>query len=248
MAVNWKNISKVYQWSYFNHLCPCLLCGLDAGDGTGLCQACRRDLPWLNGPLCRCGLPRRPGQACPGCLCQQAPIAAVRPCFHYCFPIDRLLNRYKHDSDLACERVLGQLWRQQLPDPGGAGALVPVPLHWRRHLQRGFNQARQLAAALASASGRPLWPVLGRRRWAPSQQRLGRQQRWRDTDERFVCRQPVSGLHLVLVDDVHTTGATVSACARALHEAGAASVEVWCLARTLPHAGGLTQVKASTSN
>ena len=234
-TVNWKNVAKVYQWANIDQFCPCLLCGLAGGDGTGLCSDCQQDLPWLAGSLCRCGLPRRRASpACPGCLCEQWPLQAIRPCFRYAFPVDRLLNRYKHHRDLACERVLGQLWRRHPPDAGAAVALVPVPLHWRRQLWRGFNQAHHLAADLSRGSGLPVRPLLRSGRSAPAQQTLGRTDRLEGAGGRFECHTALHGENLVLVDDVVTTGATVAACSQALLAAGAGSVTVWCLARTLP--------------
>lgn len=116
-------------------------------------------------------------------------------------------------------------------------SLVPVPLAPARLRERGFNQARLLALHLARATGWRLQPVLRRRRTGPSQMRAGRRERATNVRGGFDCLPGGSvaerGRHLVLVDDVVTTGETVAACARALQRAGSRSVGVVSFARTL---------------
>jgi ComF family protein len=112
--------------------------------------------------------------------------------------------------------------------------LVAVPLHPRRHRERGFNQAELLAIALARGSGLDLAQgVLVRRKDTPPQAGLSSAARRRNVVGAFaVRRRPrVNGRTLVLVDDVATTGATAGACARALAEAGAAEVRLLTVAR-----------------
>jgi ComF family protein len=117
----------------------------------------------------------------------------------------------------------------------GAGAdIVPVPLHPKRRRQRGFNQAELLAAALARGSGLALSPgVLVRRKDTSPQAGLSSAARRRNVAGAFAVRHRsrVMGRTLVLVDDVTTTGATASACARALKDAGAAEVRLVTVAR-----------------
>ncbi|NDH54884.1 MAG: ComF family protein, partial [Betaproteobacteria bacterium] len=114
--------------------------------------------------------------------------------------------------------------------------LVPVPLHPLKQRDREFNQAEILARYLSAASGIPLHPGLIRRVAATATQtRLTRPQRAANVRGAFALRPGVtlSGERLVLVDDVFTTGATTSACARALRAAGAGEVCVWTVARGL---------------
>jgi len=129
-------------------------------------------------------------------------------------------------------------------DERGGGAwdlVVPVPLHWRRRLARGFNQAERIARPLAARLGLPMRPVLRRRRATPAQARLGRAERLGNLDEAFDVRQTLlrgrgmrlDGAHALLVDDVATTGATLDAAARALREAGAECVTAVVAVRTL---------------
>jgi ComF family protein len=113
--------------------------------------------------------------------------------------------------------------------------VVPVPLHWRRRLTRGYNQAERIARPLASLLGLPFDPLLSRGRATPPQSLLGRTQRLANLRRAFrVPRsREIQGLHLLLVDDVATTGATLDAAAETLKKAGAAAVTALVAGRTL---------------
>jgi ComF family protein len=117
--------------------------------------------------------------------------------------------------------------------------IVPVPLHRRRFLLRGFNQAAELARALAAATSLDHAPQ-ALRRVRPTRQQVGLRQSQRESNVRGAFRVPVEaemhirGRRVLLVDDVLTTGATVAACARALKRSGARAVDVLAFARVLP--------------
>ncbi len=111
-----------------------------------------------------------------------------------------------------------------------ADAIAPVPSHPRRLRERGFNQAALLAVELGKATGVEVREaLLSRTRDAPSQLSVaGPANRWANVAGSFVCAEPITGLRLLLIDDIVTTGATMSACAGALKASGAR--EVWGLA------------------
>lgn len=114
--------------------------------------------------------------------------------------------------------------------------IVPVPLHRRRLIGRRYNQAALLSQALGRAAGKPVCvDALIRHRATPSQGRMSRSQRARNVRGAFaartVRRARIEGRSILLIDDVMTTGATVSACVNALLQAGAANVDVLTLAR-----------------
>ncbi len=222
----------------------CLLCGdRHEGDACDLCGQCARDLVRNDSACARCALPLpRPAAACGECLRDAPPFDAAFAPFEYAHPLDLLLTRLKFGRSLAAGRVMGELWiaaiRTALAD--GAitrlpGALLPVPLHADRLRERGYNQALELARPLAAALGLRLAPELLRReRPTAAQTDLGAAARRRSLRGAFSFAPPRDGAapdHVVLVDDVMTTGATVRECARVLKRAGIARVDVWAMAR-----------------
>ncbi|HOW68662.1 MAG TPA: ComF family protein [Candidatus Paceibacterota bacterium] len=148
-----------------------------------------------------------------------------------------LIHRYKYQRALWLEPFLaGLLIRQALPVLSSQkwDVLAPVPLFPARQRQREFNQAERLAKNLSQATHIPVESrLLRRNRPTPSQTRLSRFQRADNVRNAFNVnpRFHIEGHHVLLVDDVFTTGATTNACARALKKAGAAQVAVWTLAR-----------------
>lgn len=147
------------------------------------------------------------------------------------------IRRFKYESrpDLAgplSDLLRGLARRAELE----GDAVVPVPLHPRRLAERGYNQAALLARPLAREIGARFEPRgLIRKMDTPRQAELIRERRFDNVAEAFAVRDPerLRGERLILVDDVSTTGATLGACRRLLEEAGAASVRMVVLARTL---------------
>jgi ComF family protein len=119
-----------------------------------------------------------------------------------------------------------------------ADFIVPVPLHYARLVRRGFNQSAWLAGAISGQSGTPMLVDAIKRTWrTPSQAGLSARARRRNVAGAFTISKPaatrISGRRVLLVDDVLTTGATLSACTRALKQAVAANVDVLVLARVV---------------
>lgn len=215
----------------------CVLCGERHGVSHGLCRECPDELPRLTGILCRCGLPLhagRSGRLCGRCICDPPPWQVVEAPFLYAWPLDRLIVGYKYRRQGWLERPLLRLWRENFEPASRPDFLVPVPLHWRRRLWRGFNQASRLALGLGRDRDIPVLAALTRTRATSRQQGLAAGDRRNNMHNVFVCRSDLSGCHVALVDDVVTTGSTAREATRALLHAGAASVQVWALARALP--------------
>lgn len=236
--VNWKAATKVYCRSFFDHFCPCLLCGKMSR--SLLCAQCTVLLPSLQGPLCRCSLPMpgannsQPPPLCGRCVRRPPPFAASHAPLIYSHPLDRLIQRYKHHGDLVCENALEQLLADMLLPWPDTDALCALPAHWQRCWWRGFDQSQRLASQLSRLWQRPLLPALLRQRATASQQGLKRTQRERNLRQAFRCVLPMAGLSITLIDDVMTTGSSARAASRTLLDAGAREVNVWTLARTLP--------------
>lgn len=116
---------------------------------------------------------------------------------------------------------------------GAASVVVPIPLHRRRERERGFNQSAVIARAIAARFGTRVLPALRRARTTPPQAELDRAARLTNVTGAFACTDvaAVRGRSVLLIDDVVTTGATMSECARTLRAAGAARIWGFALAR-----------------
>ena len=211
----------------------CLVCGERGMPGHDLCAACKAALPW-QGPACpRCALPQPGGNPCDTCRQSPPPLQAVHAVFDYAFPLDRLLPRLKFHRDFAAGRVLVQCMTDRLPSLPRPDAVIPIPLHRARLRGRGYDQALELARPLARALGIPLLDrALRRRMRTRAQSRLDADARQRNLRDAFhVDARIALPAHVVLVDDVMTTGATLHAAATALRRTGVARVDAWVCAR-----------------
>lgn len=211
----------------------CLVCGERGDRGRDLCRSCTGALPWLHSACPTCALPLpMPASACGACLRRAPPLGAVHAAFLYARPLDRLLPRFKFHGDLAAGRLLSQLLADACADWARPDALVPIALHRARLRQRGYDQALELARPLARALQLPLLEgALRRTRATAPQSELSALARRRNLRGAFACDGMALPAHVVLVDDVMTTGATLHAAARALHRAGVERVDAWVCAR-----------------
>lgn len=218
----------------------CLLC---AGPGQtdpllDLCRVCEEDLP-LPGPACRiCAQPiAHDGGLCPACLVSPPPFDQVIAAFSYQWPVDRMIHRFKFGGDLAMGRVLACLLAKRIlagacmSGHHTATAIVPVPLHWRRRIRRGFDQGVEIATTVARQTRLPLDVTCCRRRIATrAQSGLRASSRRRNVRGAFVVC-PCPPRSVLLIDDVMTTGSTCSELAAQFKTAGCETVIVACLSR-----------------
>lgn len=178
------------------------------------------------------------GGLCRRCRARLSPLQGVRATFDYDGPIADAIQRLKYElrDDLA--KPLADRWLKELgptdliPQGAGQPLVCPVPLHPDRLAHRGFDQAWLLARALARALALPAAARAVRRRRATRPQvGLGLAARERNVHGAFQASTQVTGRHVILVDDVLTTGASLRACAQAAREAGALSITAFTLAR-----------------
>ena len=208
----------------------CVACrGPTAGAAVVLGGACRRALPWLPADCCeRCGLPR----SCRPCPARDAPFSAAWAAVAYEGVARDALHALKFRAARPLADVMAAQIAARAPERVLRGAIVAVPAHPGRRRSRGFDPAQLLAGALQRRTGLPLVAPLARGR-APTRQ-LGASREVRRMAGRLDIRArgPVPEF-VVLVDDVHTTGATLSACAETLRRSGCRRVAAVTWARTL---------------
>jgi ComF family protein len=214
----------------------CILCLSPATGPVDLCRACIDLLP-EQGPACeRCASPLPVGQRCGACVTRPPPFSRARVPFLYAYPLDALIKAAKFSNRLDYLSHLGRIMADRLRDAvPPPECLVPVPLHWRRLVTRGYNQALELARPLGRELGVPLETGVCRRsRYTEPQTGLSARDRARNVRSAFRVARALPYRHVALVDDVLTTGSTARELARVLLSTGAASVEVWALARAAP--------------
>ena len=156
--------------------------------------------------------------------------------YSYGFYEDRLrdlIHVYKYDRVEPLAKPLGRLLALALPRDRAFDVVVPMPLHWQKRWQRGFNQSALLAREVSRRTGFPVARALRRVRNTQAQAGLTNAKRRANVSGAFRAIKPhaVRGKRVLLIDDVLTTGATASSCARALKLAGAAEVTLLTLAR-----------------
>lgn len=231
----------VYDWfeRVGRRLYPpyCLLCSRPSHGASELCADCVRDLPWNRHACPRCALPMpvESGAAfCGQCLKSPPPWDNAASPLIYNWPLDQLLQRFKFHADLATGQILGELLAEFLAAMPGAkpDVIVPVPLHGARLRERGFNQALELARPVSRRLHLHLDShTCVRRKNTAVQSKLDAHERHRNLRDAFAMRTSMAGAHVVILDDVITTGATMAALSEALREAGAERITVWSLAR-----------------
>jgi len=220
----------------------CLKCGIEVSGDGALCAECWRGIAFLQPPCCaRCGLPfdvdLGADAICGACASETPLYGRARAALRYDEASRTLVLAFKHGDKLQLAPALSRFMRQAGAELlATCDVIVPVPLHWTRLFARRYNQAAVLAHAVVRDGGPPVVAdLLERRRATPSQGRSGRTERRRNVRGAFALKRgrEVAGQRVLLIDDVLTTGATASECARTLLDAGATSVDVLTLARTV---------------
>lgn len=198
----------------------CPFCGkVLEGSNEGMCAPCQKSLPWTEGKA-------KPVEGCDVCLSSM----------WYTGRVPNAVHRYKFKGGRAHARLFGTLMAQCLSDHWHqrVDLVTWVPLSPKRLRERGYDQAELLARQVAKLSGLPVAPTLSKVRNTKTQSQLeGQAER---TANVLGAYRPLSGLelthrHVLLVDDVATTGATLSQCAACLRESGAQTVAALTFAR-----------------
>jgi ComF family protein len=213
----------------------CVLCGAVLAEGC-ICMDCRAELPWTGFACERCGQATAtllaPGACCGECQQRPPPFDKAFAPLLYTFPVDSALKAMKFRRQLVYAPAFAGLLLEPLvrhfPD---VDALLPVPLHPRRHALRGFNQAAELCRPLQRQTGLPVIAAARRIRFTQPQTGLDAAERRRNVQAAFAVRETLRCRHPLVIDDVITTGETCRQLAAALLRAGARRVSVLAVAR-----------------
>ncbi len=209
----------------------CTGCGREGGI---VCTQCAADLERVAPPRCAiCSAPGTDG-VCDWCLQHPRGFESLLSPFRFEGPIRDAVHALKYRGVRAAADSLGGLMAEYLQTPTvNADVLVPVPLHPRRLRNRGYNQSALLARAISARASLPVLDghLVRIRNSRPQVEVTSREERRRNIADNFDCQHDASGLAILLVDDVATTGSTLSECARTLKDAGASSVHALTLAR-----------------
>jgi ComF family protein len=216
----------------------CILCHGRSSQTLDLCCACQSELPILPQSCPRCAkIFSSTTLTCGTCLQNPPVFAATYALFSYLPPITKLLMEIKFHQLLVNARLMGELlasaiqqhWYigQSLPDK-----IIPVPLHPQRLRERGFNQAVEI--------GRPIQKKTGifldinscfRIKHTAAQATLKAEKRVDNLKNAFAINQDLTGQHIAILDDVITTGHTVTELSKTLKKAGAKRIDIWACAR-----------------
>lgn len=223
-----------------------------------ICEDCWQVIEHIRPPLCElCGAPFDPAAQgaprCADCRGKRRSFTVARSAAYYQGPLVDAIRRFKYDCQMVLWRPLGRVLVEALQQ--GAAALNPetvdvicaVPLHASRLRERGFNQSELLAEFVANNLQKPLKPLLVKTRSTLPQVDLPAQSRAANVRDAFAANlhEIIKGQTVLLIDDLFTTGATMTECARVLRRAEAKEVRVLTLARPMPRWRVGTRMKAA---
>jgi len=228
--------------SLINILLPraCLLCRTVTHEPHHLCTPCVKELPILSHSCQKCAQflhsSERRQLICGQCLSDPPPFHTVFALFPYQPPLPKLVAGLKFEQQFSHGEFFSSLmahaardqWysNQSYPD-----LIVPMPLHQKRLQERGFNQALEIAKPVSRMLNIPIDQAAMRSKATLPQSTLPASERKRNMAKAFTTARSYAGLHVTVIDDVMTTGHTVTALARLLNQCGARRVDIWCCAR-----------------
>jgi len=215
----------------------CVFCGVVCRPPErSICAGCDADLPRIPYPCPGCArplaAPPATGTVCGACQQRPGPFARVVAPLAYEFPVDAAIKQFKFQRRLYYAQAFGELLLRASADlPDDVDAVLPVPLHWWRHGTRGFNQAAEICRPLVKRARLPVLKNVVRVRATAYQSGLSAIERRRNLQRAFAVRGQVAARHVLIVDDVITTGTTCAQLARMLKRHGVEQVSVLALAR-----------------
>ncbi len=227
----------------FVYPAQCRVCDKSLGLETVpyMCDACWHDIQFVEPPWCEiCGTPDIENEnTCEACASNPPRYGKLRTIALYEAALQQAIHLFKFEKRRRLAKPLTQLILAHIPNDCSIGDydfILPIPIHKKRLRERGFNQATLLAKGIAKATGVPIaTDVLFRHRYTAPQSSLDREARQTNIVDAFQLRaeESIRGKHLLLIDDVFTTGATIREAVKALWHADPAEIDVLTLARAL---------------
>ena len=220
----------------------CAICSANVATGEYLCRDCETKIPRITAPFCsKCSEPFDGAITtvfeCANCAHRELYFDAAVSAVRSRGIVRRIILDFKYGKHMHLRHLVVRWLVAALDDHRLSGRpfdlVVPVPLHPARQRERGFNQAALLAESLSARMSIPVRPALARTRYTTTQTAFDRVERMENLHGAFRLRKnaDVRQLHVLLIDDVLTTGSTLSECARVLKKAGAATVHAATAAR-----------------
>lgn len=219
----------------------CIVCGQRSQRCIDICRPCENELPWMSWQCQRCALPVSSAGAklCGQCLLSPPVFHRAISVWKYSPPVAQLISAFKYRRRCSYGRVLSELAAPVFTDAYRQSTkpdfLLATPLHWRRHMLRGFNQSEQICGCLSRQLNIPLFRGVRRVRATRPQQAQSAQQRQKNLSGVFSLSTTscLTDSCVAVVDDVITTGSTANELSRCLLSAGVSEVHIWSLARTV---------------
>lgn len=234
----WHPLKRIYDW-----LLPasCILCGYSTPSFCNICDKCQQDLPILPHCCPQCAQflhpVASPSLKCGTCLTHPPAFEQTHALFPYIPPVIQLIIQLKFQYKLSHAQAFGGLLTQKIQRTWYAGKsypdlIIPVPLHYRRLRERGFNQAVEIARPISRLLKIPV-DIHGVKRIKPTlaQSGLSAADRQRNVENAFQVNRDYASLSVAVLDDVITTGHTIMEVSRLLKQNGAKRIDVWCCAR-----------------
>lgn len=220
----------------------CAVCSEPVDASRYLCDACEMKTPRIKAPFCaKCSEPFAGAISetfsCANCSHRTLHFECAVCAFRSRGMVRKIVHEFKYGHQQHLRHPIAEWLAETLDDPRLHGRrfdmIIPVPLHPTRKRERGFNQAELLAESLSKRADLPLRNVLQRIRYTTTQTAFDRAERMENLHDAFRLRKnaDVRGLRVLLIDDILTTGSTLSECARVLKAAGAISVHAATAAR-----------------
>ncbi|MGB7574716.1 MAG: ComF family protein [Thermodesulfobacteriota bacterium] len=234
--------STVFQF-FLPPQCPC--CERFSEEGKqGFCSNCLSQIRWIEPPFCSiCGIPFISREVethpCGACVTHRKYFTIARALGAFEGSLQEAIHRWKYEGKTYLTPFFASWMAEGLNrywEPGSLDLLIPVPLHTRRLRERGFNQALLLVKDLSRRTGIPYRKtILQKKKSTIPQVNLGRAEREKGLRGTFhvIGKEELSGLSVLLIDDVYTTGATVNECSKVLLKGGAERVDVLTLAHAI---------------